>query len=237
VKKTLVNVKWTTWIVMKPILFALCIFVSLTTLGATFQNLGFDEATTNNVSFNPEIPGTGVGPISELLPGWDLFSGTLQLGGLGYNQITAGLNYASVYDTNSQYVHYPIEGGYSLGLIPGPDFGSGAILEYTLSQTGEVPPDATSIRFVNSGSPFELRVNGSFVPLAYFSVSPSTSVVFGDVSAYSGQEVELQFTTVFAGRYLINVIDSVSFTIPEPTTWLLFGLGGLGLLARRKIFR
>jgi len=222
---------------MKALLIPLWILVSLRTLGGPFQNLGFDEATTNNVSFNPQIPGTGIGPIAELLPGGDLFSGTLQFGGLGYNQITAGLNYASVYDTNSQYVHYPVEGRYSLGIVPGFDFNSGALIRYTLSQTGEVPLDATSIRFVNYGSRFEVRVNGSSVPLVYYSMGQSSPVVFGDISAYSGQEVELQFTTVFAGRYLINVIDSVSFTIPEPTTWLLFGLGGLGLLARRKIFR
>src|SRR4030095_7179667 len=113
---------------MKALLFPLCIFISLTTEGAPFQNLGFDEATTNNVSFNPEIPGTGVGPISELLPGWDLFWGTRHLGGLGYNQVTAGLNYASVYDTNSPYLHYPVDGLYSLGLVPGPDFNTWATI-------------------------------------------------------------------------------------------------------------
>src|SRR6185369_18019592 len=118
-----------------------------------------------------------------------------------------------------------------------PDFNTWATIQFTLSQTGEVPPDATSVRLVNYGSPFEVRVNGSSVPLVYYSIGQYASVVFGNISAYSGQEVKLEFTTLGPGPVGFNVIDSISLTIPEPTTWLLFGLGGLGLLARRKIFR
>jgi hypothetical protein len=116
-----------------------------------------------------------------------------------------------------------------------------------LFQTGDVPDDAKSIHFIDFGGPFELRINGSLVPLIYdypptwTRGNPTIPVnVYGDVSMFAGQSVELDFTTVRDPASLLNGIDDISFSrqiVPEPTTWVLWGLGGLGLLARRKIFR
>jgi hypothetical protein len=111
-----------------------------------------------------------------------------------------------------------------------------ATIQYTLTQTGDVPPDTRFIQFVNFGSPFELRVNGGLVPLVYNSFNPGTSIVFGDISAYAGQNVKLEFTT-FQSQSFINGIDSISFSIPEASSWILLSFGNIVLVLSRKILR
>jgi hypothetical protein len=220
--------------------FFLLLLLGTAVESAPFQNLGFDSYDTN----------------SSLLPGWHINNpifnvppNTSQGTFIGVNQVTLGLNYHTLYDGNilpGVGYAFPAFGKYSLGFWPGID-GSGVYTPYSLSQTGDVPPDAMSIHFIDFGGPFELRINGSVVPLIYnyppslIKGDYSTPVnVYGDVSMFAGQSVELNFTTVQDLPYQLNGIDDISFSsqiAPEPTTWLLFGLGGLGLLARRKIFR
>ena len=60
----------------------------------------------------------------------------------------------------------------------------------------------------------------------------------GDISAFAGQTVELEFITSLAplgpGDPL-HGIDSIFFSpesIPEPSSWVLFALEGIGLFFR-----
>jgi hypothetical protein len=204
-------------------------------VGAPFRNLGFDEAITDNVTFNPQFPGTGVGPISDLLPGWDLLYGTTPLSSIGINLFTGEPNYASLFDRNNDYQAIPVEGRYALGLTPGPGFNNGAIIQYTLTQTGDVPPGTKFIQFLDINNVLELRVNGGLVPL-YLSSIPGipNPVSFGDISAYAGQEVKLEFTTVLS---FMNGIDGISFLIPEASSWTLLSFGSIVLVLSRKVFR
>ena len=209
--------------------FFLLLLLGTAVESAPFQNLGFDSYDTN----------------SALLPGWHidsrLLNGRLNTSEgtfIGLNQVTIGLNYHTLYDGSilpGVGFSFPVSGKYSLGFWAGGD-GSGNYVPYSLSQTGDVPADAKSIHFIDFGGPFELRINGSVVPLLYIPGNPTVNV-YGDVSMFAGQNAELNFTTL---AYEINGIDDISFSpqiVPEPTSWLLLGLGGLGLLARRKIFR
>ena len=65
------------------------------------------------------------------------------------------------------------------------------------------------------------------------------SPAVGDISAFAGQTVSLEFITLGMRSpfdYNLKGIDSISFSpemIPEPSTWALLGLGGIALLLRR----
>jgi PEP-CTERM motif-containing protein len=201
-----------------------------------FSNLGFDETNTNHVF---DLNGDNTyfyGPIGELLPGWQLSSGTNAFAPsdlIGFNLSLPGPGYATLYSTN---------GNFSLGLWPGVDFSTLAAVPYSLTQSGSVPADARTIHFFNFGLPLELRVNGTVVPLFYSNaqstvppIAIGSADVSADVSVFAGQTVELRFTTPPQSSFLSG-LDSISFspqTIPEPATGFLLGLGGLFLVCQR----
>jgi hypothetical protein len=209
------------------------------TRAAAFQNLDFDSALIH-ITF-PVAPdlGVGYGPTTEMLPAWHLFAGTNEASLIGLDLLLAGLGYASLYDTARPTV--PSFGLYSLGLVPGFDFMTQAYRPQTLVQVGDVPMEARSIRFINYGSPFELRVNNTLVPLLYDipaqTGDPNVRLfhVAGDISAYAGMNAEFKFTTLQTPFVVFNGLDSISFStesVPEPGTLSLFGAGLVLLLGR-----
>jgi hypothetical protein len=207
---------------------------------AAFQNLDFDAANTNHVTCQPSDPPLSFcfGPTTELLPGWQLLVAGNPSSSVGLNLVIAGLGASSLYSVQSGV---PAFGIYSLGLMPGYDLMTQAYREHSLIQSGVLPADAMSIRFLNYGSPFELRVNNTLVPLLYVNPpmvgDPNFRLyhVAGDISAYAGLDVELKFTTIDTPSVVFNGIDSITFSseaIPEPGTISLLGAGLLLLLGR-----
>src|SRR5439155_3995715 len=100
-------------------------------------------------------------------------------------------------------------GKYSLGLYPGYNL----LFDYqpfSLVQTGDIGANIQSVRFINYGSPFELRVNGTPISLTYEyqpgNTDPDTrlAVVTGDLSAFAGQTVQLKFTTLDMAGSVVN---------------------------------
>ena len=220
---------------MKPCLAIVCALgLALSSaFAATFQNLDFDSATTNITLSLPPDQGVGYGPASDLLPGWQLFQGTDPVSPLvGYNLNPISLGVASIYDANSQGFPAPVSGTYSLGLYPG--YPLSEYEPFSLVQTGDIGANVQSIRFINYGSPFELRVNGTLIPLSYEYQPGSTNLdtrlanVTGDVSAFAGQTVQLKFTTVQMPGSVVNGLDDIGLsaqTAPEPAETALFLLG------------
>jgi hypothetical protein len=200
---------------------------------ASFQNLGFDNANTNHVTCIslPLLPPVCNGATAELLPGWQLFNGNQEMSTIGLDLQPSGLGVASVYAFRP---NTDLLTPFALGLFPGNDPMTQVFIPQVLVQVGDVPADARSIRFFNSGSPFELRVNNNFVPLLNaFPSDPSlpTVNVAGDISAFAGMNVELKLTTIKIPLHSLNGIDSISFStepVPEP--------GALSILALAVVF-
>jgi hypothetical protein len=250
--------------------FSLLLNVALcsTACGSPFVNLGFDLANTNNLLASPPQFGLGTGGTQvDMLLGWRLTGEEHELSWLvalsiGLDVNAAGLGYATLVDGRygrpgalSAGLVLPFEGRFSLALYPF-DFPP-VYIAYRLSQSGDVPADARRIQFLNYGEPFELRLNGSLVPLTYDyrlidiwegRQQLRVARVTGDVSAYAGSTVLLEFRTLneFSNvgdppppspgfGALVNGIDSVSFVVPEPSTWLLLSAGAVGLLAGHRL--
>jgi len=220
---------------MKTCLAIVCALVLAlsSAFAATFQNLDFDSAATNITLSLPPDQGVGYGPASDLLPGWQLFQGTDPVSQVGCDLYPISLGVASIYDANSQGFPAPVSGRYSLGLYPGYN----ALFEYapfSLVQTGDIGANVQSIRFINYGSPFELRVNGTLIPLSYEYQPGGTNLdtrlanVTGDVSAFAGQNVQLKFTTLDVAGSVVNGLDGIGLSTqaaPEPGETVLFLLG------------
>jgi len=223
----------------------------LTTLNsAPFQNLGFDNANTNNlivhpevVLYNPPYVNVGSGAITDLLPGWQLYHGSMpyaDLFWLNLNPIGGGA-LVSIYDVNNYFynpqVHIPVEQNYSFAIEPS-DAPGGGSLALSLVQTGDVPADAQTIRFTSFGREVQLYLNGTSVPVSYtYGPSPQNlnarlATAVADVSAFAGQTVELKFVTLptFGTGTILNGLDSIYFSpVPEPSTPAIFALGLLSI--------
>ncbi len=226
---------------MKKSLCLLCLTCGiLPTAAQPFQNLGFDDANTNNVT---PAGGSGYhGPTSELLPGWQENFGSIMglnlfpVGGTMYDTLVTSNGTFTPYNNLSD-LGYPVSGLYHLQLgIWNP---TGPFLPYILSQVGDVPADARSIHFFTYGSPFELSVNGSLVPLIYNYLPNNTpapvftvATVAADISAFAGQTVELKFTTLNDPGIVYKTygLDGIFFStqvVPEPGVFSLLALGSL----------
>lgn len=220
------------------LLSILCVGVRCT--AGPFQDLNFDSANTNTVV---DIGGGGFyyGPNSDLIPGWQLLRGSTLDGPIGFNLSLAGTGYTSVFSP-SFVNHAPVIGSYSFGMVP--EAHGGTFLPFSLSQSGDLPPDVKSIHFLSYGAPLELQVNGSLLSLSYAPIAsqsgwnPAIPVfdAVGDISSFAGETVELEFTTL-QSPLGYNGLDEIYFStiaVPEPSTLMLFSLGGLALFARRR---
>ena len=155
---------------MKTIAFVLCTFCVLSWprvgQSASFQNLNFDGANTNNLV---DVSGRGDydGPTSELLPNWQLtVNGQTEIR-TGFNLLPPGAGYDTIISPTFIGA-YPVIGAYSFAMRPRYEFEfPRGLIPYSLSQSGELPADTKSIHFLSYGAPLQLAVNGSLVPVAY----------------------------------------------------------------------
>jgi hypothetical protein len=164
------------------------------------------------------------------------------VGGMGLNTVSGIGPFATLFDQSSGH---SVEDRFSLGLFGGLDPATAMeFFPWSITQVGTIPSDAKTLRFLTYAHPLELRVNDILIPLEFdYSRFPSTDPImragdaFGDIFAFAGQTVELKFTTP---RSALHGIDSISFspeTIPEPSSWALLALGGIGLFFKWGVRR
>ena len=208
--------------------------------GASFQNLDFERADTNqlrNVFCNPN-PLLGVpffvcygsGATEDLLPGWTLTLGGTPVTAMTFNDVSESTGYAFVMHGVDGQLFQP-DGLYGLGLVP-PRSGNAT---FALSQSGLIPLGAVYLTYRFQGRRLDLTINDEPVGAVGTPAASGYEITtaYYDVSAFVGQEVNLTLSTPIPG--LIepsNVnLDSIAF-IPEPRISCLLGIGAVVLLGQ-----
>jgi hypothetical protein len=201
-----------------------------TVSGQSFVNLNFEQARF----YVSPTPVNGYGGFIDpalAFSGWTV--GNSSNGGFTYvfyNNYTLGSPGVDLMGPHFPNVtgYSPLQGSYS------------ALLQYssipslglpTLSQTGLVPASAQSISFLvgNGISDAAVTLNGVNIPL----VPVSGGRLAGDISSFAGSVAQLTFSTStnrVGDNYLY--FDDIQFSsspVPEPASFVLFGLGVLVL--------
>ncbi|MHB8522659.1 MAG: hypothetical protein ACYDH9_18125 [Limisphaerales bacterium] len=219
-------------ILFSYLLVALC----GTAAAAQFQNLGFDDANTNNFQIGPGM--IRFTDAATAVPGWHLgepvpgYPYPVYDSGYGANVLVddfvtaSSAQIAILYDPRQTV--FPVDGKFSLLLVPGGYPNAVGLQMLAVSQSGQVPADAKSLHFLSFGGPAQFDINGSLTPVLYVpqgGAAPTFEDAYADVSKYAGQTVTLQFSAVFN----LAGVDGISFSseaVAEPSTFglLVFGL-------------
>jgi len=200
------------------------IFIILATIttatAGQFTNLGFEDPNLSHVV-------GGRGPTSEVLQGWTLKNEN----GISYPQqtiVTPNLAYPASLTSAPSIPGTGVDFGKN-ALFLGPIFPS-LLPVYTLSQSGTIPINAAQLLFYNSSSPaIILQINGQSIPYAN---NIFTGIVNVDISTFAGQQVDLSFTFPKGAPLLFDIAGFT--TVPEPSTYALFGFGAAMLWYHRR---
>jgi hypothetical protein len=107
----------------------------------------------------------------------------------------------------------------------------------SISQTGTIPGNDRTLLFEDqSVLPPIVTVGGQPIALTAFGTGPNYTIYAGDISAFAGLPSEqISFSTSGFGSWLIDDISFSPVATPEPSAWILTGIGGL-LFGARKWF-
>jgi hypothetical protein len=207
---------------MKTMFVVLSLLVFHSTEAQPFRNLDFEEGNRNYEFFAPGEHGS----ISDLLPGWTIsVNDTFPVEAIHHNAIS--LSSAPQISLFNAAIGGTISGQYSLSIFYWDNY------LYTLRQTGEIPADAQLLTYDYLSIPLTVKINGvEIAPITPLRVNPPpVGKAVYDVSAFSGQIVDLSFTT-HAVRDIRNdvILDNIAFVIPEPRSVML-GFCGVGLFS------
>ncbi len=192
----------------------------------TFQNLNFEEA-------NPVSDGLFTVSATSAFPYWSVYSGSVQLTSVTYNDPALGTTTVSLVGPNSP-IFPGIDGNYS-ALLQGGVTASAA----SISQTGVIPSGTESLYFEAQGGagPLELFIGSQSVSFSAVGTGANYTLYAADVSPWAGATEELAFSAPIDGGRNNWILDDISFSpnaVPEPSPLILAGAGGLLLTLYRR---
>lgn len=187
-----------------------------------FVNLDFEAAN---------LSGYGAGPVptSNAIPGWAAYIGTNVQTDIVYNELSLGAPSVAIFGTNG--IPPALDGAYSIDLYGG----AGSSTSVSISQTGLVPANAASIRFIAQpagGTTFLLAsLGGQNISFSALSTGPGYTLYGGNIPlAFAGQLEQLTFSAPTGGGNNYWEIDDIQFSassVPEPDVLGLVAVGGL----------
>jgi hypothetical protein len=244
---------------LKYVTFVCLAWISLAfvqvAFGQAFKNLNFEQATIVSAPAG-YTPFDASPPISaaSALPSWTVREDGIVCNAIwGEPKALDETAVALLTATNGFYPgHVPLQGSYSLQFsayagAPPPYFHTASI-----SQTGLVPATARSIQFLIKSPPAAngviqatpiVTINGTTLSIFPQSTSAGIITMAADVSAYAGSTVDLTFLcqgTLGSDFFHVEnyfTLDDIRFStqiVPEPSTFLLLGIGAISLLGYRK---
>jgi hypothetical protein len=200
----------------------------------------FTDLTLDNPNLTGLMPfgnaGAYQGPVSQLLPGWNVTLNGSPLSIMYYAPL--GVGYGGPYailTENASSVDPADLGPFSLRLttfVPPPPFG-GAGVDVRMAQTGQIPANATGLKLYSNAN-VDVFVDGKRIG----GIDPQQNgFPTLNISAYSGRIVDLEFRFPLQGDFNFDIRGFT--TAPEPSTWAFFALGTSALCwqvwRRRKV--
>jgi hypothetical protein len=226
-----------------------------TLLAAPFQNLDFEQALAVPARGNGVVPFDAFDPIFSFfaLPSWTVTENSTVCNSIWGAPVALDETSVALVSKDPEPfpTDEPMQGKFSVQMTSFDEDIQEFFQTSTISQTGTVPAGTKSIQFLLGvpptfgdfvGEPI-VTLNGVVIPLVTESVSGSTSLVEGDVSAFAGSTVNLAFkaAAVENGSFPTDEngfdLDAISFStaqvVPEPSSLGIVAVGAF-LLGRKR---
>jgi len=163
-----------------------------------FQNLDFESSTVSGTTIMPSVP------VSTLFPFWTLrFQDTIQTTAVA-NALPLDTDAIALLASPPDNILQGTHTAYLQAAIDVP--GVSGPHNVSIAQTGDVPVDAKSIRFIARNpffdslplipGPFVVTLGGQNIPLILLSSSNGDASFAGDVSTFAGLTTELRIAVV-----------------------------------------
>jgi hypothetical protein len=189
---------------------------------SAFVNLNFQST-----SLSPDRPFYNEVASGAALPGWTVKAGENAQNQVFYNTVTLDGAGVSLHGSGSQFFE-PYPGDYSV-YIQATSIFAPVQASASISQTGFVPLNASSLQFVGHAdySNGVVSLGGQNLGLTVLGQSGSFILDGADIRSFAGSTQELRLTAVRHTGFFVDDIQFSSVVVPEPG---MLGFAVLGLL-------